>query len=207
MEHFSIEAIRHFIEIHAIIIYFIIFLGVVLEGEIAVIFAGIFSFLGSINIFIVFVSIILGGVTKSFLGYTIGLYLNKHHSHRPFISKMERRISHFLPRFKDRPFWSIFMSRFLILGIGWFTVVLSGYKRIALAIYAKAEAYSLALWSIGYLALGYFFGFTALAVSDDVRKFLIVILIFFILFFIIEKIIAFVVELFNEPEGLDFNEE
>lgn len=206
MEHISISLIKHFIEIHAIIIYIIIFLGVIIEGEIVVIFAGIFSFLGSINIFITFIAIILGGATKSVLGYTIGFYLNKHHSHRPFISKMERRISYFLPRFKERPFWSIFASRFLILGIGWFTVVFSGYKKISLKLYAKAESYSLILWATGFLALGHFFGYTALSISRDVRKFLGLILIFFIVFFVLEKIVAFVVELFNIKEFAEYEE-
>jgi membrane protein DedA with SNARE-associated domain len=203
MEHISIGAIRHFIEIHAIIIYFIIFVGVLIEGEIVVIFAGIFSYLGSINIFIALVSVVLGGVSKSFIGYFMGHYLYKHHSHRPFMNKIERRISYFLPRFKERPFWSIFVSRFFILGIGWFTLLYSGFKNIPIKIYAKAESYSLILWSIGILALGYFFGYTALAISRDVRHVLVIILVFFIAFFVLEKIIAFVFELFNIKE---FNE-
>ncbi len=197
MDHISITAIRHFIEIHAVAVYFIIFLGVVIEGEIMVIFAGIFSHLGSINIFIALVAVILGGIAKSLIGYTLGFYLQKHHSHRIFVHKIERRISYFLPRFKDRPYWSIFISRFFILGIGWFTVIFSGYNKIPLKIYAKAESYSLAIWSIGVLALGYFFSFTALSISRDVRKFIGIILIFFIMFFILEKIIAFVIELLN----------
>ncbi len=206
MEYISISAIRHFIEIHAIIIYLIIFLGVIVEGEIVVIFAGIFSYLGSLNIFIALASVVFGGSVKSFLGYTIGFYLQKRHSHRPFMGKIERRISYFLPRFKEKPYWSIFISRFFILGIGWFTIVFSGYKKIPLKIYVKAEAYSLALWSIGVLSIGYFFSFTALAISRDVRKFLGIILIFFILFFIIEKIIAFVVELFNMKDSYSSEE-
>jgi membrane protein DedA with SNARE-associated domain len=203
MDHISISIIRHFVEIHAIAIYLIIFLGVVIEGEIVVIFAGIFSFLGSINIFLAIIAVVLGGATKSFIGYTIGYYLQKHHSHKPFINKIERRIEYFLPRFKDRPFWSIFTSRFLILGIGWFTVLFSGYKKIPLKIYIKAEGYSLAIWSVGVMTLGYFFGYTALAISRDVRHVLLIILIFFIMFFVLEKVIAFIFELFNIKE---FNE-
>ena len=198
MEHITISAIRHFVEIHAVAIYLVIILGVILEGEIMVIFAGIFSHLGSINIFIALTAVIFGGAMKSIIGYSIGYSLQKHHSHRPFINKMERRISYFLPRFEERPYWSIFLSRFLILGIGWFTVIFSGYKKIPLKIYARAESYSLGLWSVGMIALGYFFSFAALSVSRDVRKFLAIILIFFISFFIIEKVIAFVVELLND---------
>ena len=203
MEYISIGTIRHFVEIHAVIVYFVIFFGVIIEGEIVVIFAGIFSYLGSIHIPVALIAIILGGVTKSFLGYTIGHYLNKYHSHRPFMNKIEGRISYFLPRFKERPFWSIFISRFFILGIGWFTLLFSGYKNIPLKIYAKAEAYSLAIWSVSVIALGYFFGYTALAISRDVRNVLLMILIFFIAFFVLEKIVAFVVELFSIK---DFNE-
>lgn len=197
MEYISIGAIRHFIEIHAVIVYLIIFIGVVFEGEIMVIFAGIFSYLGSINVFIALIAVLLGGATKSFLGYTIGFYLNKHHSHRPFINKIERRISYFLPKFNERPFWSIFVSRFFILGIGWFTIVFSGYRNIPLKLYIKAEGYSLALWSVLMLALGYFFGYTALSISRDIRNVLLMILAFFIIFFILERIFAFMVELFN----------
>jgi len=207
MEHISISAIRHFVEIHAIMVYLIITLGVIIEGEIVVIFAGIFSHLGSINIFLALIAVIVGGALKSLLGYVIGFLLNKHHSHRPFINRIERRISYFLPKFKERPFWSIFISRFFILGIGWFTVLYSGYKNISLKVYVKAEALSLAIWSTGVLALGYFFSFTALSISKDVRKFLGIILIFFILFFIAEKAIAFIVELFSGEEYPDNIEE
>lgn len=197
MEHISISAIRHFIEVHAIFVYVIIFLGVLIEGEIVVIFAGIFSYLGSINIFVALVAVVLGGVIKSFFGYTIGYYLQKKHSHRLFMRKIEGRISYFFPRFKERPFWSIFISRFFILGIGWFTLVFSGYKNIPLKIYARAEALSLAMWSVGVISLGYFFGYTALAISRDIRHVLLIILVFFISFFVLEKIIAFLFELFS----------
>lgn len=197
MEHISIAAIRNFIEMHAIIVYFVIFLGVLVEGEVMVIFAGIFSYLGSINIFLALVSVLSGGVIKSIVGYSLGYYLNKHHSHRTFIKKIERRISYFLPRFNERPFWSIFVSRFFILGIGWFTLIFSGYRNIPLRTYIKAEIYSLIVWSIGVLTLGYFFGYTALSISRDIRHVLIMILTFFISFFVLEKMIAFIFELFN----------
>ena len=179
------------------IVYLVIFLGVILEGEIVVIFAGIFSYLGSLNPFVALLFVILGGVVKSFLGYSFGLYLSKSHSENLFLKKMERRISYFLPKFTEKPFWSIFISRFFILGIGWFTLIYSGYKRIPINIYMKAEGYSLAIWSVGVIAIGHFFGYTALSINHDVRNFLLVILFGFILFFIFEKIIAFLIELFE----------
>lgn len=197
MEYISISTIRSFIEVHAVLVYFVIFLGVILEGEIVVIFAGIFSHLGSINIFIALIAVILGGATKSFLGYFIGYSLNKHHSHNTFIQKVERRISSLLPHFKDKPFWSIFISRFFLFGIGWFTLVFSGYRNVPIRTYIKAEAMSLSIWSVGVILLGFSFSHTALSISRDVRNFLVMIIIFFILFFILEKMIAFMIELFE----------
>jgi membrane protein DedA with SNARE-associated domain len=196
MEHISISTLKHFIEIHAIIIYFIIILGVILEGEIVVIFAGIFSYLGPIHFFIALIAVILGGVIKSFLGYTIGSSLQKHHSHNNIIKKVEMRLSSFLPHFNEKPFWSIFISRFFVFGVGWFTLVFSGFKKVPIKIYAKAEALSLMIWSVLFLALGFSFGYTALSISRDVRNFIGIILLFFLMFFILEKILAFIIELF-----------
>ena len=188
-------------EAHAIWAYVFIVIGVIVEGEISVILAGIFSHLGSLNPFIALLSAIVGGASKSFIEYTIGLNLQRHHSHQPFLRLMERRVLHFLPRFDKKPFWSIFISRFFLLGIGWFTTIFSGYRKISLKIFIKAEAISLSLWAVGMFALGSFFSYTALSISRDVRKFLGVILLFFILFFLLEKIIEFVLEVIEEIKG------
>jgi len=196
MEHISIGAIRHFTEIHAITIYLIIYLGIIAEGDLVVILAGILSYLGSLNLLVAFLAIILGGASKSFLGYTIGSYLNKRHSQNNFIQKIERRLSYFFPYFEKRPFWSIFISRFFLFGIGWFTLIFAGLKKIPLRTYIKAEVLSIIVWSTSILAVGYFFGYTALSISRDVRNFMGLIFAFLILFFLLEKMLAFIVELF-----------
>jgi membrane protein DedA with SNARE-associated domain len=200
MDHLSINFIRHFVEINAVIAYILIIVGVIIEGEIVVILAGICSHLGSLNPFIALLAVIVGGSIKSFVGYSIGFYLQAKHSERPFLSSMEKRISYFLPHFKERQFSSIFISRFLILGVGWFTLIFSGYKKVPLKIYTRAEALSLGIWSVGFLALGSFFSYTALSMSRDVRNFLGIILIFFIAFFILERVIALFVELFERKD-------
>lgn len=193
--------IRHFVELHADIAYILVVLGVIIEGEVVVILAGIFANLGSLNIFVAFIATFVGGGAKSALGYIFGYYLQKHHSGRPLLAKAERRVHYFLPRFSDRPFWSIFLSRFLILGLHWFSLVFSGYKRIKLRMFAEAELASLLIWSVSVLALGYFFSFAALSISRDIRKFIGIILICFILFFIVEKIVAFIIELSSSKES------
>ena len=126
----TISHLRHFVELHADFAYILIFLGVIIEGEIVVIIAGIFANLGSLNVFVAFIATMLGGGAKSVIGYSLGFYLQKHHSGKPIVNQAEHRVNYFLPRFAERPFWSIFLSRFLILGLHWFSLIFSGYKKI-----------------------------------------------------------------------------
>lgn len=186
--------------LHADIAYILITLGVIIEGEIMVIIAGIFAHLGSFNIFVALIATIAGGVIKSVIGYNIGYYLYRKHSDQPLVCGAERRINRFLPRFSDKPFISLFLSRFLIFGIYWFALIYAGYKHIPLRTFIKAEISSLITWSILMLSLGYFFSYTALSISRDVGNFFGIILIFFIGFFVLEKILAFVVQLFKVKE-------
>jgi membrane protein DedA with SNARE-associated domain len=186
--------IKHFVSMHADWAYLFVFLGVIIEGEIVVILAGIFSSLGSLNIFIAFVATMAGGGVKSLVGYSLGYYLQDKHSGKSLLRQSEHRINYFLPRYSERPFWSIFVSRFLILGLHWFSVIFAGYKKVKIRTYVEAELSSLLVWSVSVLALGYLFSSTALNISRDIRNFIGIIFLFFIAFFILERIVAFVLE-------------
>jgi membrane protein DedA with SNARE-associated domain len=195
----TLNFLRHFVELHSDIAYILIVIGVIVEGEIVVVIAGIFANLGSLNIGLSFAATLIGGSLKSLIGYCLGYYLQAHHSNRPIVRYSEKRIHYFLPRFKERPFWSILVSRFLILGMHWFSLLYSGYKRIKIRTFVEAEVSSLLIWSISMLALGFFFSYTALSISRDIRKFIAIIFLFFLAFFILERIVAFIIELFGSP--------
>ena len=196
----TLSYIRHFASDNALIAYLFIIVGMLLEGEVVVILAGIFSHLGSLNLFLVILFIIIGGGLKSIIGYSFGYYVQKNHSHNRFLLQAESRINYFLPNYINKPFLSIFLSRFLILGMHLFSIVYAGYKKISFQKFFQAEASSLVVWGATMLLIGHFFSFAALSISRDVRKFIGIILIFFLLFFVLEKIIAFAVELFETKE-------
>jgi len=196
----SINYIKHFASDNACIAYLLIILGMIIEGEIVVVIAGIFTHLGSLNIFFVVLSMIIGASIKSFVGYNIGFYLQKYHSNKNLILRTEGRVNYFLPNFIKKPFLSIFLSRFLILGMHLFALIFSGYKKIKVSQFIKAEGTSLLVWGSAMISIGYFFSLTAMTISKDIRKFLGIILIFFLLFFVLEKFIAFVIELFETKE-------
>ncbi|HLP86370.1 MAG TPA: VTT domain-containing protein [Candidatus Paceibacterota bacterium] len=197
----SIHFIKHFTSDNAIIVYLLIAFGMVIEGEVVVVLAGIFAHLGSLHLFWIGVFIAIGGFVKSVLGYSLGYYLQKHHSERKLVRKAENRINYFLPNFIKKPFLSLFLARFLIMGMHSFALVYAGYKKVKLSTFIKAESISLVIWSFIMVSIGYFFSLTALSISRDVRKFIGIILIFFILFFIVEKIVAFLIELFEIEES------
>jgi membrane protein DedA with SNARE-associated domain len=193
----TIGFIKQFALTHADYAYALIVLGVFIEGEIVVIIAGIFAHLGSLNLLVILIATFIGCGLKSVIGYSFGMYLQKNHSHRRVLRQAEYRVNYFLPEFETKPFLSLFLSRFLILGIYWFALVYAGYKKINLKTFIKAELASFFTWAVVMLSLGYFFSYTALSISRDVRKFLVVLLLFFIAFFVLEKIIAFVIEIFE----------
>lgn len=191
----AIIHIRDFALLHANIAYILIFLGVVVEGEIVVIFTGIFAHLGSINLFLAIVSIFAGGTVKSFLGYSLGNYLKLKHSHTTILRKTEKRISKTFPHFDKYPFISIFLSRFLIFSMYTFILVFNGYKNINLKTFIRAEASSLVVWTVVMLSIGFLFGYAAFSISRDFRNLFLMIVGLVIAFFILERVILFIIHL------------
>jgi len=169
----SITHIADFALLHANLIYLLIILGVIIEGEIAVILAGIFAHLGSLDIYVALAVVVFAGAIKSVLGYSIGYYLQKNQKELPTVCRIERRVNKFFPRFSERPFWSIFLSRFLIFGIYWFALIYAGFTKTKLKTFVKAEIFSLFAWAVIMLSLGYFFSQTAISISRDFRNFLV----------------------------------
>jgi membrane protein DedA with SNARE-associated domain len=102
-----------------------------------------------------------------------------------------------LPRFKTKPFWSIFISKFIIYANN-ITIIFSGYEKIDYKKFLKAEISATVSWAPVLLSLGYFFSYTALHVSREIWKFLMVVLVLFIIFILFDKLVSWLYELFEE---------
>ena len=126
----TVNFLIRLVEHHQILVYGVIYLGLIFEGEFVVISAGILSHLGALNLYFSLLFILLGSLSKTFLGYALGEFLYKKFNNHKFFRYIQKRVYSVLPRFKTKPFWSIFISRFFILGIGWFTTIFSGYKNL-----------------------------------------------------------------------------
>jgi membrane-associated protein len=182
---------------HEVWAYFVIFLGLIFEGEVVVIFAGVLSNLGALSYSMTLVFILAGILTKIFVLYYLGGVLCERYNHRSFFQYIEKRISSVMPRFEQRPFWSIFASTF-IMGIGWFVMLFAGYKKINYRTYLKAQISSVLIWAPLLLTLGYFFGQAALSVTRELWKFSLVIILLIIGFILFDKIVAWIYAIFHQ---------
>ncbi len=185
------------VEHHQILTYAIIYLGLVFEGEVVVISAGVLAHLGALNVYIVLIFILLGALSKTFVGYELGKFLHTKFQEHAFFRYIRKRVYGVLPRFKTRPFWSIFASKF-IWGANNVAILFSGYERISYKKFLKAEIFATMIWAPLLLFLGYVFSYAALNVSREIWKFLAVVLVLYIAFFLFDKLVGWIFELFEE---------
>jgi len=194
---YTVHAISHVVEHNQAWAYVVIFFGLIFEGEVTVITAGVLAQLGALNIGLALLFILLGGMTKTFSLYYIGMFLQNRYHHNKFFQYIEKRVAVLLPRFQQQPFWSIFVSKF-IMGVNYIVILYSGYKKIDFKTYLKAELSSTVLWAPLLLSLGYFFSYTAIRVSREIWKFSLIVLLLVVGFIIFDKLAAWLFEVFEE---------
>lgn len=172
---------------HEILGYVLLFIGLIVEGEIAVIVAGIFAYLGWFSFPVAYTVAIGGGVAKACIGYSIGQYARAHIGTRPWVQKIENRILKFFPRFEKKPFWSIWVSRFFVLGVHLFTTIFSGLRNIPFSTVLKADILSLIPWTALMMGIGYTLGYTALTLTKDIQTGSLIIFVSILTYVIIQK--------------------
>ncbi len=193
----TINLLIGLVEHHQILVYVVIFLGLIFEGELIVISVGILAHLGALNPYFSLMFILLGAFSKTFLGYALGEFLYKKFNHHRFFKYIQKRVYNVLPRFKWRPFWSIFASNF-IMGMNYLVIIFCGYEKVDYKKFLKAEIFAKAIWAPVLLLIGYFFGYTAFNISREIWKFSLVILILFIIFVMFDKLVTWIYEVFEE---------
>jgi membrane-associated protein len=185
------------VEHHQILTYAIILFGLIFEGEVIIISTGILAHLGALNPWFALVFILLGAFGKTFAGYALGEFLYAKYHHNGFFRYIQKRVYSVLPKFKARPFWSIFISKF-IMSANNIVIIFSGYEKVNYKQFLKAEISATLIWAPLLLSLGYFFSYTALNVSRDIWKFLAIVLVLFIVFVLFDKLVSWLYELFEE---------
>jgi membrane-associated protein len=193
----TVNFLTRIVEHHQTLTYAIVLLGLIFEGEVIVISAGILAHLGALNVWFVLFFVLSGALLKTFIGYELGRFLSRKYHHNGFFRYIHKRVYTILPRLKTKPFWSIFISKF-IWGANNIAILFSGYERIEYGKFLKAEILATLVWAPVMLSLGYFFSYTALNVSREIWQFLAVVLVLFIIFIIFDKLVSWLYELFEQ---------
>ncbi len=193
----TVNFLIRIVEHHQVLAYVIIYFGLIFEGELIVLSAGILAHLGALNFWLALFFIILGALSKTVLGYAIGGFLQRKYDHNKFFRYVNKKVHLLLPRFKARPFWSIFASKF-IMGANNIVILFCGFQKINYKQFLKAEVIATLIWAPLLLSLGYFFSYTALHVSREIWRFSMVVLVLFIVFILFDKLVSWLYELFEE---------
>ncbi len=189
MENLTIENFVAFVEVHRYAGYFILFLAMVLEGETILIIAGMLASLNAFDIgdvlWISFAGVVLGNILWYYVGFKV--------SHKAFANKIilraDKAVMYFLPHFHQKPFKSIFFSKF-IYGVNRATVFMSGVFKIKFSLFMEAEVLASIAWVILYAAVGYFFGYAAIQITRNVALLALLAVLFVVGFILLKKIFA-----------------
>jgi membrane-associated protein len=196
----TVNLLTALVEHNQVLAYFLIFFGLIFEGEIFLISTGILSHLGALDIHFVIIFVFCGAFIKTLLGYHIGTLIHKKWHDVKFLKHIEKRVENIMPNFKEKPFWSIFISKF-IMGFNHIIIIFAGYSKINYRKYLKAEISSTIIWAPLLLFLGYFFSYTAFHISKEIWRFSLIILIFVIAFILFDKLVGWIYEIFEEFYG------
>jgi len=193
MENLTVEHFISFVEIHRYTGYFILFFAMVFEGEVFLILAGMLAQLHAFDIFDVLWVSLAGVLVGDVLWYYLGHKLKDKWFAKKIIAQAERSVTFFLPRFKEKPFKSIFLSKF-IYGANHATLVMSGALKVPFILFAKAEFFASVVWVAVFLTAGHFFGLAAIWVTHKATRFALIVALFVVAFILLQKLIAFYYE-------------
>ena len=190
----TVDVLTDLIGNNLVLAYALIFSATIFEGEIVAITAGILVLLGALNFWTALLVIFLGGMVKTVGGYFLGKILYKKLNNR-FFMYIEKRVLRMMPHFEQKPFWSIFISKFIMMNH--LVIIFAGYKNIDFKKYLKAEISSTVFWASGLMLLGYFFSYAAIRISDEIWRFSLIVLVLIILFIIFDRLLGWIYEIFE----------
>lgn len=189
MHEHAINLFIHFVQDHRFWGYTILFFAMVFEGEVFLIVAGMLATIKAFDIgdtwWIAFIAVVLGNI----MWYSIGAKLKDIGFAKRMIKSAEKAITFFLPRFREKPFKSIFFSKF-IYGANRATVIMSGVFHVPFELFFRAEFLASILWVTLYESIGFFFGTVAIGATRNITRLALFATTFVIVFILIQKLIV-----------------
>lgn len=194
MENLTIEHFIPFIEAHRYLGYLLLFFAMMFEGEIILIFAAILTHIDAFDLGDVFIVALAGVIVGNIAWYYVGIIASRNKFvARVILPRAERAIQYFLPRFREKPFTSIFFSKF-IYGVNHAVVFMSGVMRINFVLFVKAETLASIVWVSFHSMVGYLFGYAAIQITHKASRFVLITILFVVVFILSEKCLVYLYE-------------
>lgn len=165
--------------------YFLIFIGLALEGDTALFIASFLTYHGFFDVGKFFLTAFSGAIIGDVFWYWLGRRINNSSS---FINKITNRIKFADDHLINRLPHTIFVSKF-VYGIHHLIILRAGALNVDLKKLIRYNLLPTLLWILLIGGLGYIFGASFTLIKKYVKFVEIGLLIALIIFFIIEKFI------------------
>jgi membrane protein DedA with SNARE-associated domain len=188
----NLQHFINFVEFHRYWGYGLLYFSMIFEGELFLTAAGMLSRLHAFNIFVAFFYAYLGVLTGDMVWYGSGKLLKRKYPKNKLANFTVSYVKRFLPSIEKNPFHVIFISKF-IYGLNHSTIFVLGFLEIPFAHFMRIQVVTSFIWAVIFVAVGYFFGHTAIAYAHSLDRFILIILLLMILLVVVEKIIGFII--------------
>lgn len=170
------------------LLYGLIFIATLLEGEVSLIIAGMLARNRNVDFADVFLLAFIAVLLHDVVYYFIGKWISKRN--RPVVLGISKqRWDDFLKHLKKREGIYIFVSKFA-WGMNRFVLIASGYYHTKFRRFLSYSAAAAFLWVVTFVSLGYMFAEKTQLLRKDMRSIAIVIAILFLGVISIEMVIT-----------------
>jgi membrane protein DedA with SNARE-associated domain len=188
----ELSIVLKFIEENRYLGYLVLFLGMIVEGEVLLMIGGILANLDALNLESVFIVSFVGVLVNDIVWYHIGVYLKNNHGHRSLLQRAERKVKKLLPGVETSPAYAIFISKF-IAGFNHPTLIILGFLKTNFKYFMKLQFFASLAWTLVFISLGFAFGHTAISVSRKMHVFIIAAVVLIVAVMLLERGIRYIV--------------
>ena len=155
----NISELEFFIRDNQLIVYLVIFLGMLIEGEGIILFASVFAWQGLISWPLLALCAMTGTICGDVLWYAAGIQLRD----TRFGNWLDRRYEKTGHWVKENivsryPTYAV-ISKFMYFTTRP-TIFLAGWHKLEFKKFCRATLYATVIWGVIILGIGYFFGYT-----------------------------------------------
>jgi membrane protein DedA with SNARE-associated domain len=176
-----------FSETHRILSYIIISLGVLVEGEIVLLLAGVLSHRGYLDIFDVIFIAFLAAIVHDLIYWSIGKKLAESNKKKILFVDLEK-VKRFIEKSRNRSGLYVFITKFT-WSFNRIALIASGFIKTPLKELLKYSLPACLIWAITFVSLGYIFASETDIFKKDIKTAVILISGFIIFVVILENLL------------------